>query len=333
MATLSSSSGDDGGSPSCSLRPGATINEGDGARESFGGVSDGRGATFLFVQPVPEDYMCHICLTAAVDAQVTEQCGHLFCRECIERAMEEKAECPVDRLPLSHGQIRRDIRAQRKIQSLKVYCGHRDGGCPWIGDLSDGPSHLRGCAFRVMRCPYEEHGCDEVVTASGFERHLSQAAGAHSVLLARALGALKLDCDRLRQTCAAQQRLLLLSLDGEHFLWALPAFHKRRGVEVSKVFKAKGLSWYMKVDFDEGAPYSAVYLYASAHTKRVAFEFLLFNVDPTRDERLHIADWHEDFKGKGWGNKRFIDRLALADAGFVINDTVVIGVHIVSNPY
>lgn len=44
MTTFSSSSGDDRGSPSCPLRPGAAINEGDGPRESVG---DGRGATFL----------------------------------------------------------------------------------------------------------------------------------------------------------------------------------------------------------------------------------------------------------------------------------------------
>ncbi len=34
-----------------------------------------------FVEPVPEDYQCHICLMAARDAVVTEQCGHLFCQE------------------------------------------------------------------------------------------------------------------------------------------------------------------------------------------------------------------------------------------------------------
>lgn len=38
---------------------------------------------------------------------------------------------------------------------------------------------------------------------------------------------------------------------------------------MSKIFKAKGLNWYMKVDFDESLQYSALYLYASAHTKRV----------------------------------------------------------------
>ena len=33
-----------------------------------------------FCDPVPEDFQCGICFTAARDAVVTEECGHLFCR-------------------------------------------------------------------------------------------------------------------------------------------------------------------------------------------------------------------------------------------------------------
>ena len=59
-------------------------------------------------------------------------------------------------------------------------------------------------------------------------------------------------------------------------------FGSRWWLQVSKIFKTKGLSWYMKIDFDESPQYSAVYLYASAHNKRVNFEFVLFNRDPSR---------------------------------------------------
>ena len=58
-----------------------------------------------FVHPVSEDYQCHICLNAARDAVVTEHCGHLFCRQCISKALEQKNECPVDRLPLTMEQV------------------------------------------------------------------------------------------------------------------------------------------------------------------------------------------------------------------------------------
>jgi hypothetical protein len=89
----------------------------------------------------------------------------------------------------------------------------------------------------------------------------------------------------------------------------------------------------MKIDFDESLQYSAVYLYASGHTKRVNFEFMLFNQDPAKDEVLQIDDWHVDFKGKGWGNKRFVDRLTLAESGFVIDGRVTLGVRLVGDPY
>eukprot|EP00668_Euglena_longa_P029251 GGOE01036596.1.p1 GENE.GGOE01036596.1~~GGOE01036596.1.p1 ORF type:complete len:356 (+),score=84.51 GGOE01036596.1:141-1070(+) len=290
-------------------------------------------AVVTFVDPVPEDYLCHICLNAARDAMVTEQCGHLFCKECITRAIDIKAECPIDRLPLTSDLIRKDIRAQRRIQSFKVYCSNRESGCSWMGDLSNFPGHLSNCDFCIVKCPFEEVGCSAVVTSKTYDRHMESAALAHSLVMCKAITTLKAECAQLRSCNTAYQRMLLLSLDSDYFLWSLPDFKQRHGAEVSKIFKAKGLNWYMKVDFDESLQYSALYLYASAHAKRVTFEFLLFNVDAAKDEVLHIDDWHPDFKGKGWGNKRFIDRLALAASGFVIDGRVTVGVRIVSEPF
>mmetsp|Transcript_123187 Transcript_123187/g.213616 ORF Transcript_123187/g.213616 Transcript_123187/m.213616 type:complete len:197 (-) Transcript_123187:332-922(-) len=194
-------------------------------------------------------------------------------------------------------------------------------------------SHYNSCDHCVVRCPFASQGCASIVTHKTFDQHLQSAALAHTLLMSRAMEALKAECSQLRTSNAAYQRMLLLSFDSDYFIWSIPNFEQQRGAEVSKIFKTKGLSWYMKIDFDESPQYSAVYLYASAHNKRVNFEFILFNRDPSRDETLHIDDWNLDFKGKGWGNKRFIDRLTLADSGFVIDGRVTLGVRIVGEPY
>eukprot|EP01004_Peranema_trichophorum_P005918 NODE_4759_length_1118_cov_43.773869_g4223_i0.p1 GENE.NODE_4759_length_1118_cov_43.773869_g4223_i0~~NODE_4759_length_1118_cov_43.773869_g4223_i0.p1 ORF type:complete len:310 (+),score=50.96 NODE_4759_length_1118_cov_43.773869_g4223_i0:70-999(+) len=295
-----------------------------------------------FVDSVPEDFQCCICLNAATDAVVTEDCGHLFCRECttfynypkfILTAIEQKNECPVDRLPLTMEQIRKDVRAQRKIQSLCVYCPNKESGCNWMGYLSDLPHHATGCDHGLMKCPFASHGCTALITKKTIDQHLSTEGLAHSLLMCKALDTLSLEYQKLRVATNSFQRMLMLAMDSDYFIWSIPMFEQQRGAEVSKIFKSKGLNWYMKIDFEENAQFSAVYLYASAHTKRTNFEFLLFNQDSNKDECLLIDDWAIDFKGKGWGNKRFIDRTTLADSGFIIDGRVTIGVHMVGEPF
>ena len=88
-------------------------------------------------------------------------------------------------------QIRKDVRAQRKINSLRVYCGNRESGCTWEGDLSDHPAHARHCEFCLVKCPFEEHGCTAVITNKTCDAHMQEAAMAHALLMCNAVTALK----------------------------------------------------------------------------------------------------------------------------------------------
>jgi|Transcript_260 hypothetical protein len=112
-----------------------------------------------FLVPPREELFCPICTQVAREATVTEDCGHLFCKSCIEVALENKPECPVCRLPLSSNGIRKDVRTRREIAGLRVQCPFVNKGCKWtgsLGELADHEDHV--CEFTVVKCPNKHCG-------------------------------------------------------------------------------------------------------------------------------------------------------------------------------
>ena len=71
-------------------------------------------------------------------------CGHTFCKTCIERIQEEK--CPVckdPKFPIFH-----DKRLQTLLNNLQVHCTHQRHGCGWTGELGNLDGHLNNqCTF------------------------------------------------------------------------------------------------------------------------------------------------------------------------------------------
>eukprot|EP01012_Entosiphon_sulcatum_P064613 TRINITY_DN9343_c0_g1_i1.p1 TRINITY_DN9343_c0_g1~~TRINITY_DN9343_c0_g1_i1.p1 ORF type:complete len:305 (+),score=33.49 TRINITY_DN9343_c0_g1_i1:39-953(+) len=301
----------------------------DGGREKRDSRSEGIGPTFdiPFCTTIPEDLQCGICLHAARDAVVTEECGHLFCRQCICVALERKKECPVDRTPLSVDHIRKDVRTQRKIQALNVYCNNKKGGCLWRGCLSDLEKHTEKCDFATVKCPFTTHGCDAVITRKTLTEHIQNNVTSHLLLLCNALAKLQ------DENMALQQELDILQRSDERFIWVIPNFESKRGPVYSRKFTAKGLQWYMGVDFEGPDQHAGVYLFAEGHSRRVDFKLILFNIDPTRDKVHTVNDWSLEFKGKGWGPLKFINRTNLEETGFLVSNCVRVGVEIESDPF
>eukprot|EP01002_Notosolenus_urceolatus_P006010 NODE_2606_length_1079_cov_16.324272_g2169_i0.p1 GENE.NODE_2606_length_1079_cov_16.324272_g2169_i0~~NODE_2606_length_1079_cov_16.324272_g2169_i0.p1 ORF type:complete len:296 (+),score=50.12 NODE_2606_length_1079_cov_16.324272_g2169_i0:104-991(+) len=280
-----------------------------------------------FVDSVSEDLQCGICLHAAKDACVTEECGHLFCKSCIVNALERRPECPVDRLPLRLIHIRKDVRAQRKINALQVYCYNKKHGCSWRGCLSDLERHGDRCEFATVKCPFAPHGCEAVVNRKGLSEHVSSNSTNHVLLLCAAVTSFREDL------VSVQQELHLVQRDSPRFVWVIPNFDQKRGPVYSRKFFSRGLQWYLGVDFEGPDYHAGVYLFAEGHSKRVDFKLILFNADPSRDKVHTVADWALDFKGKGWGPLKFINRTNLEESGFVVNDAVRIGAELESEPF
>eukprot|EP00758_Cryptobia_borreli_P011979 Tbor_TRINITY_DN5707_c0_g1::TRINITY_DN5707_c0_g1_i7::g.21012::m.21012 len=93
-----------------------------------------------------KDLSCPICFDLAFDPVVTDKCGHLFCRQCLETWMKKNKECPIDRAPLSSGNVRDDMRASRHIGNLCCKC--KKVGCQWKGCIDDLPQHCKACGYK-----------------------------------------------------------------------------------------------------------------------------------------------------------------------------------------
>jgi len=302
------------------------------SRRSYRPTSEPRvlspsSADIPFVDAVPDDLQCGICFSAAIDPVVTEDCGHLFCRECILTALERKKECPIDRLPLTVTDIRKDVRTLRRIHSLTVYCVNKKQNCTWSGAYSDLDRHVERCEFATVKCPFSVHGCDVVVSRKTLPEHMATGTNSHLMLLCAVTARL------LDENTALQQELDILQRDDMRFIWVITNFEAKRGPVYSRKFSGRGTMWYLGVDFEGPEQHAGVYLFAEGHQKRVDFKLILFNQDPTKDKVHIVNDWAADYKGKGWGPLKFINRSNLGNSGFIVNGCVRIGVEIETDPF
>lgn len=280
----------------------------------------------LFADTCPEDLQCQICMSVARDPVVTEDCGHLYCRSCIMLALERKHECPFDRQPLVAEQLRRDVRSHRRIQSLSCFCFYHHQGCIWRGEYSDLEVHADKCDFAPVECPFAPHGCTETLTRSTMLEHINMKVAHHLALVSQALVTMS------DENMVLQQELEL-SRREDRFVWVIPRFESKQGPLYSRKFFAKGLMWYIGVDFESPDEHAGVYLFADGHSKRVDFKLILYHVDPTKDKVHEVNDWSLDYKGKGWGPLKFIDRSRSAQAGFLVNGCMRIGAEIDGTPF
>lgn len=280
-----------------------------------------------FTESVPDDLQCGICFSAAMDPVVTEDCGHLFCRECILAALERKKECPIDRSPLTINDVRKDVRTLRKIHSLAVHCHNKSSGCVWSGAFSDLERHSERCDFATVKCPFAVHGCDAVVSRKTLQEHMAASSNAHLLLMCSVTARLA------EENTSIQQELDILQREDMRFIWVITNFDAKRGPVYSRKFSARGLMWYLGVDFEGPEKHAGVYLFAEGHQRRVDFKLILFNQDAARDKVHVVNDWASDYKGKGWGPLKFIDRSQLLTSGFVVNGCVRIGVEIDGEPF
>ena len=152
----------------------------------------------------PDDLQCGICMQPAVDATVTDRCGHLFCSACIARWLSTHTvagpsdgpadataarigACPVDRQPLSQDGLRKDLRAQRRIGELPVRCPHE--GCAWQGPWGDFSAHRNGqcTAAPPTPCPFAPFGCTAVEVPSATDAAVGHTPEGHARMLASTL--------------------------------------------------------------------------------------------------------------------------------------------------
>ena len=95
------------------------------------------GHEVKFVNPLLNRHECPICLYAMKNPVQTE-CGHLFCRECLDPILKRKRPiCPIDKEEINPDSIFPDNACRREILNLEVYCNFTASGCQWVGPLKN----------------------------------------------------------------------------------------------------------------------------------------------------------------------------------------------------
>lgn len=135
-------------------------------------VEELKGYDEDFDPPLENKHKCSLCHLGLREPVQTE-CGHRFCRKCLEHHMRGNAGaplCPEDKEPLSQSdQIYSDTFAKQEILKLEVFCKAKGVGCPWKGPLSLLKDHSHKCLFFCVEC---EHNCGVQPERKNLQYHM-----------------------------------------------------------------------------------------------------------------------------------------------------------------
>eukprot|EP00756_Hemistasia_phaeocysticola_P058962 Hpha_TRINITY_DN3564_c0_g1::TRINITY_DN3564_c0_g1_i1::g.25761::m.25761 len=118
--------------------------------------------SFTWVDNVPDDYRCSICLEPWADPRETP-CEHVYCAACLASVVARSpsaAVCPECRTPLRTEDLRQPTRILRQqLARFQVACAHP--GCTWKGQRGDFDGHRHPGQERVAP-PILSPGSEEV---------------------------------------------------------------------------------------------------------------------------------------------------------------------------
>ena len=112
---------------------------------------------YVFIDNVPDRYICKICHSPSRDPLLTVCCGNVFCKSCLETAKlnpDIGNACPTCRNVTEFNTFP-NKQLDREIRSLHVMCTNKERDCEWQGELNDINNHLEnsnGCQFVNVAC-------------------------------------------------------------------------------------------------------------------------------------------------------------------------------------
>ena len=129
--------------------------------------SDG-GYDYQFVDTPLDRVVCVICHLPSRDPHMTECCGHVFCKSCLDNAKAIRyTSCFMCKDVQFNTFCNKQI--NREVQNLRMYCTNKEKGCEWEGEVRDISAHLDGCQFEEMKCP---NGCEELIQRQLLPNHI-----------------------------------------------------------------------------------------------------------------------------------------------------------------
>ena len=98
---------------------------------------------FVSLANVSKYLYCCICEEIFNNPIRTKECGHTFCKTCLQKWVKYNKNCPLCRKNIVFKNTKRDIIAYNIINDLEVFCNNNN--CPWKGKLSNLKKHLKNC--------------------------------------------------------------------------------------------------------------------------------------------------------------------------------------------
>ena len=114
------------------------------------------------------DYKCPLC-KGIFFHPVMDECSHIFCEECFEKAFNASKCCPVTKLELKTKPVKVLVMSDI-IDKESLFCGNRGNGCTWQGLAKNLEDHLKNkCPKEYIPCPNQ--GCNTKMYREAFEAH------------------------------------------------------------------------------------------------------------------------------------------------------------------
>ena len=100
---------------------------------------------YVCSRDIPGALKCTIC-TDTFYVPVRLQCGHVFCKQCIEACLKSDYEqrCPLDRSRVNLA-VSSETLVTKILFDLKVYCSFLEKGCVWQGEQKWLADHVASC--------------------------------------------------------------------------------------------------------------------------------------------------------------------------------------------
>lgn len=121
-------------------------------------------------QKIIQDFKCPLC-TGVYSEPMVDQCGHVFCKGCIMKYIQNEGKCPINQTKLDGSLISSLSIVREILDKQQVKCKNRDVNCLWTGKLFELEPHLEEkCLRQKVKCTHEECNC--FVFREDLESHL-----------------------------------------------------------------------------------------------------------------------------------------------------------------
>ena len=126
-----------------------------------------------FIDSVPEDFYCKKCTLVARRLTICSSCMESYCYACITDTQKQGQPCPT--CGEEHFQAMPQVKYQKRMRELRVYCSMKERGCGWTGTLDQLDTHLDpdhdSCQYVDTKCPLN---CPQTIPKNKVEQHVAQ---------------------------------------------------------------------------------------------------------------------------------------------------------------